>query len=410
MQPTLDVSLSPSQNGKAKLIPAYGGDLVNLVCNEAERQELRERSRCLPSIQLSHRASCDLELLAIGAFSPLDRFMRISDYERVLGEMRLENGCLFPIPVTLPIQHKTFPRGVEQIGLRDSSNKFVALMSIEEIYPFDPLQEASLVLGTTDLRHPLLPEMMGWGDMYVSGSIQVFDLPDRYDFIELRLSPTQTRAKLELMGYDRVVAFQTRNPMHRIHEEITKRAAAEINSSLLIHPVVGLTKSDDVDYCTRVSTYLTLVDKYFDPDRTLLGLLPLAMRFAGPREALMHAIIRRNFGATHFIIGRDHAGPGKDSQGKPFYDSYAAQLMLSKYSHEIGVRPVEFKELVYLPNENRYEEVNKIAPNSLFYSISGSQVRDDYLANGIPLPEWFTRVETAQLLVQSHHRNRSKGE
>jgi sulfate adenylyltransferase len=197
--------------------------------------------------------------------------------------------------------------------------------------------------------------------------------------------------------------------MHRIHEELTKRAADEINGSLLIHPVVGLTKPGDVDHYTRVRVYKALVDNYYDQNRTLLSLLPLAMRMAGPREALWHAIIRRNYGATHLIVGRDHAGPGKDSQGNPFYGPYEAQALVAQYAGEVGVHPVEFKELVYLANEQRYEENNKIPENAQVFTISGTQVRDDYLAKGKILPEWFTRQETAEILQQMYPARHKQG-
>jgi sulfate adenylyltransferase len=204
------------------------------------------------------------------------------------------------------------------------------------------------------------------------------------------------------MGHENVVAFQTRNPMHRIHEELTKRAAEEVSGSLLIHPVVGMTKPGDVDHFTRVRIYRALVENYYDQKRTLLSLLPLAMRMAGPREAVWHAIIRRNFGATHFIIGRDHAGPGKDSNGKPFYGPYEAQMLLAQHAPEIGMQPVKFKELSYLPDSDRYEEANKIPEGTKIFSISGTQVRDDYLAKGRQLPEWFTRKETSDILQQMY--------
>ncbi len=211
------------------------------------------------------------------------------------------------------------------------------------------------------------------------------------------------------MGYEKVVAFQTRNPLHRIHEELTKRAAEEVNGALLVHPVVGMTRPGDVDHYTRVRTYRALVDNYYDKSRTMLSLLPLAMRMAGPREALWHAIIRRNHGATHFIIGRDHAGPGKDSQGNPFYGPYEAQALVTQYSDEIGVQPVEFKELLYLPDEERYEEADKLPEGARILSISGTQVRDNYLAKGKTLPEWFTRKETAEILQQMYPPRQKQG-
>jgi sulfate adenylyltransferase len=251
-------------------------------------------------------------------------------------------------------------------------------------------------------------EMAHWGKVYVSGQIRMIDLPGYSDFVELRLTPAQVRARLEEMGCSNVVAFQTRNPMHRIHEELTRRAAETVNGSLLIHPVVGLTKPGDVDYVTRIQVYRVLVEKYYLPRRTMLSLLPLAMRLAGPREALWHAIIRRNFGATHFIVGRDHAGPGKDKNGTPFYDPYEAQYMIEQYAEEIGVQPIEFKELVYLADEDRYEEADRVQSGARVYSISGTQVRDEYLARGVRLPEWFTRPEVAEILEQAYTSQKQK--
>lgn len=391
------------------LIEPYGGKLVNLVVEGEEREELIEKSKRLPSVQISARALCDLELLATGAFSPLDRFMCKADYERVLTEMRMQDGTLFPIPITLPIEEEAMPNWAEQITISDSRNNTIAVMDIEEVYHWDPQREARLVLGTTDPRHPLMSEMGRWGKVYLSGELKVLNLPLYYDFVELRRTPAQVRAMLDKMGNPNVVAFQTRNPMHRIHEELTKRAAEDIDGSLLIHPVVGMTKPGDVDHYTRVRVYRALTENYYDSSRTVLSLLPLAMRMAGPREALWHAIIRRNHGANHFIIGRDHAGPGNDSHGNPFYGPYEAQAMLAQYGDEIGVKPVEFKMLMYLADEDRYEEVDKVPEGAHTFSISGTQVRDDYLAKGIQLPEWFTRKETSDILQQMYPPRHKQG-
>jgi sulfate adenylyltransferase len=392
-----------------RLIAPYGGELVNLLVSGEEREELIARANKLPPVQISARALCDLEMLATGAFSPLDRFMGKEDYERVLTEMRLKNGVLFPIPVALPVDEGALPSWGEQITLRDARNNTLAIMQIEDVYHYDPQREARLVLGTTDTKHPLISEMVRWGKVYVTGKLQVIDLPVYHDFVDLRLTPVQVRARLGAMGYEKVVAFQTRNPLHRIHEELTKRAAEEVNGALLIHPVVGLTRPGDVDHYTRVRTYRALVENHYDQSRTMLSLLPLAMRMAGPREAVWHAIIRRNYGATHFIVGRDHAGPGNDSQGRPFYGPYEAQALVSQYAEELGVQPVEFKELVYLPDDERYEETNKLPEGARILSISGTQVRDDYLAKGKQLPEWFTRKETAEILQQMYPPRHKQG-
>lgn len=390
------------KNQKTPLISPYGGKLVDLCVKEDELDELTELSKHLPSIKISARSICDLELIANGAFSPLDRFMGKEDYDRVITEMRLSNGTLFPIPVTLPIEENILPTWPEQVVLSDSRNNTIAIMRIEQVYKWDPQREARLVLGTTDSHHPLVSEMALWGKVYLSGEMKVLHLPTNHAFNELRLTPQQVRAALTEMGLKNVVAFQTRNPMHRAHEELTKRAAEEVNGGILIHPVVGMTKPGDVDHYTRVRSYKILVDKYYDPNRTMLSLLPLAMRMAGPREAVWHAIIRRNYGANHLIIGRDHAGPGVDSRGKPFYGPYEAQVMMEQYSKEVGVTPVEFKELVYLADEDRYEQQDKVPEGTQVLSISGTQVREEYLGKGIPLPTWFTRPETAEILRQMY--------
>jgi sulfate adenylyltransferase len=391
------------------LISPYGNKLVNLIVEGEERQELIAKSRNLPSVQISARSLCDLELLATGGFSPLERFMGKDDYERVLTEMRLKDGTLFPIPVTLPISEEAMPKWTEEIVLADARNETMAVMQIEEVYHWDPQREARLVLGTTDSRHPLISEMARWGNIYLSGSLKVLDLPRYNDFTDLRLTPAQVRATLIEMGNKNVVAFQTRNPMHRIHEELTKRAAEEVDGSLLIHPVVGLTRPGDVDHYTRVRIYRTLVEHYYDSTTTMLSLLPLAMRLAGPKEALWHSIIRRNFGASHFIIGRDHAGPGNDSHGRPFYGPYEAQAMVEQYAGELGVVPMEFKELVYLADEDRYEEHTKVDPEARVFSLSGTQIREQYLAKGKQLPEWFTRSETSEILQDMYPPRAKQG-
>ena len=390
------------------LINPYGGELVNLVKTGAEREALIELANHLPDIRLSQRSLHDLELLAVGAFSPLDRFMGKADYERVLEEMRLASGVLFPIPITLTAIKEELPKA-KQVVLRDVRNNAFAIMDLEEIYPWDPQVEAQKVLGSTDPRHPLVSEMIRWGDLCVSGKLQVFDLPTYNDFVELRRTPQEVRRQLEAMGNSNVVFFQTRNPMHRIHEELTRRAAEKVNGSLVIHPVVGMTKPGDVDHYTRVRVYRRLVENYYDQGRTLLSLLPLAMRMAGPREALWHAIIRRNYGATHFIVGRDHAGPGKDGSVKPFYGPYDAQELLRKYQEEIGVVMVPFKELVYLADEHRYVEAGQEPEGAKILNISGTQVRDDYLAKGLYLPEWFTRRETSEILLEMYPPRHKQG-
>lgn len=393
----------------SKLISPYGGKLVNLVKTGPEREALMQKASHLNSIQISMRARFDLELLATGGFSPLDRFMGKADYERVLTEMRLTDGTLFPLPITLTVDDSDVARVGQEIALRDARNDLLAVMKIEEAFMWDREKEARQALGTTDPRHPLVSEMFQWGKICISGPIEVVNLPRYYDFVDLRRTPAQVRELLSKQNAERVVAFQTRNPLHRIHEELTKRAAAEIDGHLLLHPVVGTTKPGDVDHFSRVRIYRTLMEKYYDHDRSVLSLLPLAMRMAGPREAVWHAIIRRNFGATHFVVGRDHAGPGKDSTGKPFYGPYDAQDLLKEHAEEIGVQPVPFKELVYLPEKGDYFERHEVPEGAKEISISGTQVREDYLAKGKPLPEWFTRPETAQILGQMYPPRHKQG-
>ena len=394
---------------KNELITPYGGQLIDLMAPADEVTHLKTYAGKLPSIQLSERSICDLELLATGAFSPLDRFMGEQDYQRVLDEMRLSSGAVFPIPITLPVEPSPDIRLGQEIALRDQKNNLLALMTIEEIYKWDIDEAAEKVFGSTDLRHPLVAEMHRWGKLNISGRLRVLQLPLRYDFKELRLTPAETRTRLAAGNNRNVVAFQTRNPLHRVHEELTKRAAKSINGALLLHPVVGMTRPGDVDHYTRVRTYKALTEKYYEPGSVVLSLLPLAMRMAGPREAVWHMLIRRNYGANHFIVGRDHAGPGKDSKGNPFYGPYDAQDLANAFSDELGMKVIPFKMLVYLPEENRYEEIDKIDENTHTASISGTQVREEFLNNGKPLPEWFTRPEVAEILADSYPPKHKQG-
>ncbi|MBN1965491.1 MAG: bifunctional sulfate adenylyltransferase/adenylylsulfate kinase [Anaerolineae bacterium] len=398
-----------SDNGSSKLITPYGGKLVDLLVPPEEVDELKAYAGRLPSIQISERAMYDLELLAIGAFSPLDRFMGEKDHQRVLDEMRLTDGTLFPLPITLPVEPGPDIRLGQAITLRDRKNNILAILNVEEIYAWDRDEVAEKAYGTRDVKHPLVAEMHRWGSLNLSGRLRVIQLPPHYDFVELRRTPAQVRALLEKNGYQNVVAFQTRNPLHRVHEELTKRATEEVGGALLLHPVVGMTRPGDVDHFTRVRAYKALVDNYYDQDRIVLSLLPLAMRLAGPREALWHAIIRRNYGANHLIVGRDHAGPGNDSQGKPFYGPYDAQELVTQYEDEIGVKMVPFRMVVYLPEEDRYEEVDKIDKGVKTAAISGTQVREEYLNNGKTLPEWFTRPEVAEILSESYPPRHRQG-
>ncbi|MCY3573158.1 MAG: bifunctional sulfate adenylyltransferase/adenylylsulfate kinase [Chloroflexi bacterium] len=392
-----------------KLISPYGGELVDLLVPREQLLQKTAYANTLPSIQVSPRVVCDLELLAVGAFSPLRGFMNEADFRSVLETMRLADGRLFPMPITLPVEPNPEWQPGKAIALRDSRNNLLAIQHIEEVYAWDLEATAAKIFGKYDTRHPIIAEMHRWGSCNISGCLEVLQMPPHLDFAELRRSPAQTRAELESYGYPNVVAFQTRNPLHRVHEALTKRAAATVDGVLLLHPVVGMTQPGDVDHYTRVRVYKTLIDTYYQADRSLLSLLPLAMRMGGPREAVWHAIIRRNYGANYFIIGRDHAGPGKDSSGKPFYGPYDAQDLLARHSQEIGVEALPFAEMVYLEDEDRYEERAKLPEGARTRIISGTQVREEYLEAGIPLPAWFSRPEVADILAQSYPPRHRRG-
>ncbi|MDX2031506.1 MAG: bifunctional sulfate adenylyltransferase/adenylylsulfate kinase [Blastocatellia bacterium] len=392
-----------------ELIPPFGEMLVDLLIAPEEQAEARAHASRLPAVQLSARAVCDLELLAVGAFSPLDRFMGEADFRRVLEEMRLADGRLFPIPILLPIPADADIRLDQEITLRDAKNDILAVMRVEEIFEYDWREVARKALGTEDTAHPMAAELQRTPTRAASGRLRVLSLPRHYDFESLRLTPAETRARLAGFGRRNVVAFQTRNPLHRAHEELNRRAIEQTDGVLLLHPVVGVTKPGDVDHFSRVRTYRALTESYFPQDRVLLSLLPLAMRMAGPREALWHAIIRRNYGANHFIVGRDHAGPGNDSQGKPFYGPYDAQRLVERHSEELGITAVPFSELVYLPDEDRYEEAARVTAETRTLSLSGTQVRDEYLNRGRLLPDWFTRPEVAEILAETYPPRHRQG-
>jgi sulfate adenylyltransferase len=392
-----------------KIIAPCGGKLVNLTVPQGDLPDALEQAKTLPAVRLSERALCDLELLATGAFSPLDRFMGSKDYQSVVREMRLANNHLFPIPITLPVSSEEPIKLDREVSLLDSRNEIVATMTVEEIYDWDLDETSREVFGTSDERHPLVAEMHRWGKRNISGRLRVLRLPTHFDFRELRLTPAQTRSRLAASEFENVVAFQTRNPLHRAHEEMTKRAIEAVDGILLLHPVVGMTKPGDLDHFTRVRTYKALAENYYHPNRILLSLLPLAMRLAGPREALWHALIRRNYGANHMIIGRDHASPGNDSQGKPFYQPYAAQELVQQFAAELGVKVMPFGEFVYLPEEDRYEDTRLLTEEVTATQISGTQVREWFREGNSNLPSWFTRPEVAELIAQTHPPRHRQG-
>jgi sulfate adenylyltransferase len=392
-----------------ELISPYGGKLVNLLVPDAERAGILARVPALPSLQLSERNVCDLELLACGGFSPLTTFMGKADYERVLGEMKLADGSLWPLPITLTANRAELPPIGSDLVLRDASFDILAVMTLTEAYEWDRQKEALSAYGSDDVRHPMTAELAVWKELCISGPIRMLYMPRHMDFRELRRTPTQVREALQALGKSNVVAFQTRNPLHRVHEELTKRAACAIDGTLLIHPVVGLTKPGDVDYFTRGRCYKILWDKYYDKSVSLLSFLPLAMRMAGPKEAVLHAIIRQNYGANHMIVGRDHAGPGTNSKGEEFYGPYDSQALMKRLENAMGVKMIPYEELVYDPQTYAYLEEKDALSGASVLRLSGTQVRNDYLAVGRPLPEWFTRPECAQILLEVYRERRSQG-
>jgi sulfate adenylyltransferase len=385
------------------LIPPHGGTLVNPMVDASRAEEIKRASRDWPSIDLTPRQLCDLELLLNGGFSPLTGFLTKADYERVVAEMRLADGTLWPIPVMLDVNDETadrLGRGA-MLALRDAEGVMLAALDVGDVWQADLKHEAATVFGTTSREHPAVDHLLGatrpW---YVGGRLEGLAVPHHYDYQTLRLTPAEVRERFARRGWRRVAAFQTRNPMHRAHLELTVRAAKAVEANLLINPVVGMTKPGDVDHYTRVRAYQAIMDRY-PPNTAELALLPLAMRLGGPREAVWHAIIRKNHGCTHLIVGRDHAGPGSDSSGKPFYGPYDAQELLSAHEEELGVGMVPFQMVVYLPDEDRYVPEDEVPEGAKTLSISGTELRRR-LADGREIPEWFTFPAVAEELRRTH--------
>jgi sulfate adenylyltransferase len=391
------------------LIPPHGGELVNLLVDEGRADELKAASRDWPSWSLRPRQMCDLELLLTGGFSPLRGFLKQDDYQRVLDEMRLTSGVLWPIPITLDVSEE-LAKSVDvgaMLALRDPEGVMIAALHVEQIWQPDREAEAQAVFGTTNREHPGVAYLLDSEPYYLGGRIEGLQLPTHYDFGLLRQTPAELRQQFARLGWRRVVAFQTRNPMHRAHQELTLRAAKELESNLLVHPVVGMTKPGDVDHYTRVRCYQALLSHY--PHNTaMLSLLPLAMRMGGPREAIWHAIIRKNYGCTHLIVGRDHAGPGSDSSGKPFYGPYDAQELLQQHEEELGVAMVPFKLMVYLPEKDSYAPIDEVPEGTQTLNISGTELRER-LADGREIPSWFSFPEVVQELQRSHPPRRRQG-
>ena len=392
------------------LITPHGGKLTDLRVDPDRLAELRLASRDWPSWDLTPRQLCDLELLSNGGFAPLRGFLTRESYEGVCAGMRLADGTLWPIPVVLdvpePVASALGPGA--SLALRDPEGVLLAVLRVEEVWRPDREAEARAVYGTTDRTHPgvahLLDRTHPW---YAGGRVEGLQLPAHYDFRSLRSTPADLRQAFAELGWRRIVAFQTRNPLHRAHQELTLRAAKEAQANLLIHPVVGLTRPGDVDHYTRVRCYQAILGRY--PAHTVkLALLPLAMRMAGPREAVWHAIIRKNHGCTHFIVGRDHAGPGADARGRPFYEPYAAQDLLQGHQDELGVRILPFPQMVYVEDRDAYLPEDAVPAGSRTLTISGTDLRRR-LAEGRDIPEWFTFPEVARELQRSHPPRRRQG-
>jgi len=387
-------------------MPPHGGVLVDLLAATDRAAGIEKRAPGWPGWRLTRRQRCDLELLACGGFSPLRSWLGQDDYRSVCESMRLADGTLWPVPITLDVPEAVVAVAGpgKTLALRDSDGGLLASLRVTETWRADLAAEAVAVYGTTDPAHPGVEHLFRHTNpWYITGELEAVRLPAYPDFRQFRLTPAQVRAEFGQRGWHRVVAFQTRNPMHRAHQELTLRAAKQAGAHLLIHPVVGVTKPGDIDHSIRVRCYQAILADYPE-GHALLSLLPLAMRMAGPREAVWHAIIRKNFGATHFIVGRDHAGPGPGSDGKPFYAPYAAQDLLREHSQELGIDVMTFPRMVYVQESGRYMPEHEVPAGYRALSLSGTQLRQR-LADGQDLPGWFTAPSVAAELRRSYPRH-----
>ena len=373
--------------------------IPELYVSYESAQKLKLDAGDMPSWDLTPRQICDLELLMNGGFQPLKGFLGQSDYDSVVENMRLADGSLWPMPITLDVS-ETFAESVEvgqDIALRDQEGVILAILSVTDQWRPNKTREAEMVFGADDAAHPAVNYLHNVaGPVYLGGPITGIQQPVHYDFKMRRDTPNELRAYFRKLGWRRVVAFQTRNPLHRAHQELTFRAAREAQANLLIHPVVGLTKPGDVDHFTRVRCYEAVLDKY-PAATTTMSLLNLAMRMAGPREAVWHGLIRRNHGCTHMIVGRDHAGPGKNSAGADFYGPYDAQDLFRKHQDEIGIEMVDFKHMVYVQERAQYEPADEVSDSSTVLNISGTELRRR-LREGLDIPEWFSFPEVVEQL------------
>ena len=358
---------------------------------------------------LNERQLCDFHLLINNSFAPLTNFMGQKDYEAVVNDMHLADGSLWPIPITLGIS-ETFAETLSPgkvITLRNGEMLPLAMLTISEIWKPDMKHEAMSVYNTLDTAHPGVDYLLRVSEpVYISGSLQTINAPIHTDYHELRHTPQELKQLLKEKQWNTVVAFQTRNPMHCAHVEMTKFAIEKVNGKLLLNPVVGITKPGDLNYHTRIQCYRNIL-KYYPKDTVFLSLLPLAMRMAGPREAVWHGLIRKNYGATHFIVGRDHAGPGNNSQGKPFYGPYDAQTLFEKYQNEIGINMLTFHEIAYFPKQKKYFEVNTQTDTEIF-TISGTKLKE-MLDYDKPIPEWFSYPEVVKEIKRAYPPLKSRG-
>jgi len=388
----------------------HGGELKNLYLPESQAAAEKQAARDYASWDLTDRQLCDIELLLNGAFSPLEGFLDEADYRSVVENMRLESGVLWPIPITLDVS-ESFAEGLErgqQVALRDLEGVIVATLTVGDVYRPDKAAEASGVYGTTDEAHPAVHYLNNIANpVYVGGQLKGIEPPMHYDFKHLRDGPAELRARFKKLGWRKVVAFQTRNPMHRAHQELSFRAARDVEANLLIHPVVGMTKPGDVDHYTRVRCYEHVL-KHYPEQTTMLSLLPLAMRMGGPREALWHAIIRKNYGCTHLIVGRDHAGPGKDSAGEDFYGPYDAQELLREHEDELDISMVPFRMMVYAENRAQYIAADEAGEDDRVLNISGTELRRR-LAEGLDIPDWFSFPDVVEELRRTHPPRHEQG-
>ena len=384
------------------------GDFKDLMFSGLEKGQLNDDMAALPRIILTDRQLCDLELLLNGGFYPLEGFLTEEEYLSVLEKRRLPNGAIWPMPIVLDVNEEGLVSKGDTVLLCDKYTKPLAVMEVDSVYKPDKKKEAKAVYGTTDTAHFGVQTLFEQtGNLYIGGKVQGITLPEYSDFNELRHTPKELRKILKEKGWDKVVGFQTRNPMHRAHFEIVKRAAQEIGGKALIHPVVGLTKTGDINYMTRVRSYKKVHENYAS-DFAAISLLPLAMRMAGPVEALWHALIRKNYGCTHFIIGRDHAGPGKDSKGVPFYGMYDAQDLVKEHEEEIGIKLVTPKEMVFVEEKNKYFPFDEVKKTYNVKNISGTQLRG-MLEKEEEIPEWFSFPEVIEEIKKGAKREKNRG-